>query len=332
LDRRRPRAQDLGLFAVVLLFAAAFAPGGGGPLRAQRWLSAGTDSGRALTREPAECLVPPPAPDARLSVEIGRAAFRSPTVLGGQAARAGLSCEACHRAGRTNPDFGFPGVSGPPGTADVTDSLFSTHRGDDIFNPKPIPDLGGPKARLRIDQAPRGRALETFIHGLVTEEFDGAEPPPAVLQGLTDYVRALSPEACPRRADRAVDLDGLMSDVRRAIAAAEALAGRGDRASAVVMVQAARARLFLIDERYAAPALKPERERLRAADRILAESAEALRRDAPDAPARLARWRRDLAPLGRALARQTGRSLFDPRRLAAAIPRPTDGRLPRGPS
>jgi hypothetical protein len=325
LDRRRPRAQDLVLFAIVLLFAAAFTQGGGGPLRAQRWLAAGTDPVRALTHEPAECLARPSSPETRLSVEIGRAAFRTPTVLGGQAARAGLSCETCHRAGRTNPAFAFPGVSGPPGTADVTDSLFSTHRGDDIFNPRPIPDLSGPKARLKIDQAPQGHALEGFIHGLVTEEFDGAEPPPAVLQGLADYVRALSPDACPGNPDRAVSLDGLMADARRAVAAAEALAVRGDRPAAVVMVQAARARLFLVDERYAGPALTPERDRLRAADHALAEIAEALRQDAPDARARLARWRDEARPLEQALARRADRSLFDPRRLAAA----TDGRLPR---
>lgn len=328
MDRRRPRAPELGLLAAVLLLAAAFAQAGGAPLRAQRWLAAGTDPVRALSREPMECLASPRAPERALSVEIGRAAFRSPTVLGGQAARAGLSCEACHRAGRTNPAFVFPGVSGPPGTADVTASLFSTHRGDDIFNPKPIPDLSGPKARLKVDQAPQGRALEGFIHGLVTEEFDGAEPPPAVLQGLADYVRALSPDACPRAAERVVNPGGLMSDARRAAAAAETLAARGDRPAAVVMVQAARARLFLVDERYATPALKPQRDRLRAADRELAEIAEALRRDAPDARVRLARWGAEARPLEQALARDTARSLFDPRRLAAA----TDGRLPRGPS
>jgi hypothetical protein len=328
LDRRRPRAQDLVLFAAILLFASAFGPAGGAALRAQRWLAEGTDPVHALSREPAECLALPAAPAARLSVEVGRAAFRSPTILGGQAARAGLSCEACHRGGRTNPDFVFPGISGPPGTADVTASLFSTHRGDDIFNPRPIPDLSGPKTRLKIDQAPQGRALETFIHGLVTEEFDGAQPPPAVLQGLADYVRALSLDACPRRGDRAVSLQGLMSDVRRAVDAAQALAAQGDRPAAVAMAQAARARLFLIDERYAGPALAPERERLRAADRSLREIAEGLRHDAPDAAARLARWREETFPLERILARQTARSLLDPRRLAATA----DGRLPRGPS
>jgi hypothetical protein len=329
LDRPRSRPRGIAAAAVLLLFAAgALAQAASPSLRAQQWLAAGADRVRALSRQPVECLVLPSDRARRLSVEVGRAAFRSPTVLGGQAARAGLACETCHRAGRTNRDFAFPGVSGPAGTADVTSSLFSTHRGDGMFNPRPIPDLGGARSALKIDQAPQGRALEGFIHGLVTQEFDGPEPTPAVLGGLADYVRALSPTACPRGSGAPVTLAGLMEDARRAVDAAARLAASGDRASAVVMVQAARARLFLIDERYADPVLARERGRLRAADRRLGDLAEALRRDAPDATAGLARWTMDSETLEAALDRRQPRSLFDPRRLAAA----TDGRLPRRPS
>ena len=94
----------------------------------------------------------------------------------------------------------------------MTDSLFSSHRGDGIDNPKPIPDLSGPKAALKIDQAGEGRALEGFIHGLVTQEFDGPEPTPAVLDGLAAYVRALSPDACPAAPRERVDARLLMID------------------------------------------------------------------------------------------------------------------------
>ena len=204
-----------GGLVVVLAAGAAGAQGREVPLRAMRWLAPKTDAVAALTRAPGECLTPPADPARRLSVEVGRAAFRTPVVLGGQAARAGIACETCHRSGRANPDFLFPGVSGAPGTADVTSSLFSTHRGDGIDNPKPIPDLGGEKAKLKIAQAPEAKALEPFIHGLVTEEFDGPEPAPAVLQGLADYVRALSPQACPRAPTTPVTLAGLMDDARR---------------------------------------------------------------------------------------------------------------------
>lgn len=327
MDRRGPRA--LGFAAALLALAgAALAAGRPIVLRAERWLAPGADRVAFLTRQPAECLALPADPQARLSVEIGRAAFRSPTLLGGQAARSGVACETCHRNGRANPAFHFPGVSGPPGTADVTSSLFSTHRGDDVFNPKPIPDLGGPKAGLRIDQDRKAAALEPFIHGLVTQEFDGPEPPVSVLKGLADYVRAMSPAACPKALDTSIRPADLVADARRALDAAEALANQGDRAGADAMVQAARARLFLIDERYADPALAVDRARLRETDHALLDLREALRTEAPDAQAKLARARASLAPMGAALARHEGRSLFDPARLAAAL----DGRLPRRPS
>jgi hypothetical protein len=163
-----------------------------------RWLAPGADPVAALGWQPSECL---PAmrggsPEAAQAVYVGRVAFRSPLLLGGQAARAGISCETCHRNGRDNPGFLFPGASGAPGTADVTSSLFSSHRGNGVDDPRPIPDLGGPRAALKVDHDPASRALETFIRGLITEEFDGRPPTAAVLTGLAAYVRALDPAAC----------------------------------------------------------------------------------------------------------------------------------------
>src|SRR6185369_4273920 len=136
----------------------------------------------------------------------------------------------------SNPDFLFPGVSGAPGTADVTSSLFSTHRGNGTDDPKPIPDLSGPKAKLKIDQAPGAGKLEPFIHGLIVEEFDGPEPTPAVLAGLAVYVRALDPAQCPAGGDRPLTVASLMADVGRALAAAEGALKAGDRPTAVTMV------------------------------------------------------------------------------------------------
>ncbi len=324
MDRRRPRTAAIAL-AGALAAGLAFAATPGPPLRGLRWLAPGIDPVRAMTTTPAECLALPADPAARRSVEIGRAAFRTPVVLGGQAARSGVACETCHRAGRTNPDFAFPGVSGPPGTADVTSSLFSTHRDDGVFDPRPIPDLSGPKARLKIDQTAQTRALETFIQGLVTEEFDGPRPPPAVLQGLADYVRALSPGACPTPADHAVSVADLMDDARRAEAAAETLAAAGDRPAALVMIAGARARLGLIDERFADPALSPQKQALLAADHRLAALAETLRGQGPPPLEGLARWRRDTVTLEAGLVREQSRSLFNPRRLAATL----QVRLPR---
>jgi hypothetical protein len=274
---------------------------------------------RIFATQPAECLKLPAGPAAARSVEIGRAAFRTPVLLGGQAARAGLSCESCHRSGRGNPDFQFPGASGEPGTADVTLSLFSSHRGNGVHDPKPIPDLSGPRDKLKVASAD----LPAFIRGLVVEEFDGREPPPAVLAGLADYVRALGPAACPPRAREPVSPGLLLTDARRALtAAAAALAADGDRPTAVLMIAGARARLFLIDERYAGrPA---ELARLRAADHDLAALQAQVREGRPDVAQSLARWTAASHDLERALAARQPHSLFNAARLKQA----TNRRLP----
>src|SRR5262249_24097126 len=159
----------------------------------------------------------------------------------------------------------FPGLSGAPGTADVTTALFSAHRDDGIDNPKPIPDLSGPKTVLKVAQDQPG-GLEHFIHGQVTAEFDGAEPPPAVLKGLAAYVRALSPAACPTPALRPLRASDYVADARRAVRAANLALAHHDTAAAVLMIQGARWRLGLIDERYDAPGSADVRAALEAAD------------------------------------------------------------------
>jgi hypothetical protein len=288
------------------------------PIRAMRWAPADADPGRALGSAPTECLRVPADPALARSVEIGRAAFRTPVLLGGQAARAGVMCETCHKGGRSNPDFLFPGVSGAPGTADVTNSLFSTHRGDDVDDPKPIPDLSAPKGILKVDQRPAAGKLEPFIHGLVTEEFDGPEPPPAVLAGLAAYVRALDPAACPAKAREPITVALLMADARRALGAGEAAARANDAPTAVLMTAAARSRLGLIDERFAGASLGGQRAALRRADADLAAIQAALRAHEASAPARMARWQAESKTLERRLAAAAPASLFDPARLAAA--------------
>lgn len=324
MDRPRPRALAVNL-AVGISAAGALALAAGPadpPIRGMRWAAKEADPVATFTRDPAECLREPEEPQAALSVEIGRAAFRTPVLLGGQAARAGLACDTCHRAGRRNPSFVFPGVSDAPGTADVTSSLFSTHRGDGVFNPKRIPDLAADKPRLIIDQTPGTGRLEHFLHGLITEEFDGPEPPKPVLAGVAAYVRALSPEACPADATRPVTVAYYMEDARRAVRAA----GRtDDRATAVLMLASARSRLGLIDERFPGPDLAGERAALRTADRGLAQLQEALRTGQPHLAPRLDGWVAESQRLEARLTAAAARSLFDPARLSQAAKRRLPG-------
>jgi len=305
-DRLSPNGvgvrRVLALAAAALpLLAAADSPGV--PIREARWLTAASLE-RALSTEPAECLVEPPRPEARRAVAIGRIAFRAPLLLGGQAARAGMSCATCHRNGRGNPDFLFPGLSGPPGTADVTSSLMSSHRGDHVANPVPIPDLGGPAARLKVSRDPASGALERFIHGLVAEEFDGPEPPPEVLAGLAAYVRALKPEGCGR-GDRPITLASRLADVDAAVDLARESRGETRR----LLLAAARSTLGAIDERF--PGAEADRILLRQADSDLA----AIRIGQAD----FGRWDRNWPARKARLLADRGRSLFDPTRLRKAL-------------
>lgn len=311
MDRRRRPAALALVFALASL-AASDAP----PLAEMRWLAEGTDVVAALGWQPAECLVGETALQARgqiLDIEIGRAAFRSPLTLGGQAARAGISCESCHRNGRTNPSFHFPGVSGAPGTADVTSSLFSSQRGNGVVDPRPIPDLGAPRDQLKV--VPHPDQLPAFIHGLVVEEFDGPEPTPAVLAGLAAYVRAIRPEIC---GDRPVPVTGpgyLLDAIRAADVGAVVLAD-GDRQTALVMFAAARTRLGRIDERYAGLAKSQALLRKSSADLAAVEAM--VRAGDPWAMERLEDWRAGTSDLVRVLMRDEPRSLFNHKRLAAS--------------
>lgn len=321
MDRRRRRARALAL-ALAVAASATLAADAAPPIRAMLWISPQADPLVALATEPTECLRLPADPERAHEVEVGRAAFRTPTLLGGQAARARLTCESCHRSGRDNPDFQFPGASGAPGTADVTLSLFSSHRGNAIQDPRPIPDLTVPHAERKVPAA----ELSRFIRGLIVEEFDGPEPSVAVLDGLTAYVRALDPAVCPQASRTAVTLASTLRNARRALLAARTALSRQDRATTLLMIASARAQLGLVDERYTVLAL--ERAHLRASDRVLADLQSAIRTDHPDATSRLANSLIDTDRLAARLAVREPRSLFNPARL----PRTENARLPPKPS
>jgi hypothetical protein len=319
MDRHRARIAAVLLACCVMGGAAIAATSL--PIRSARWIAPGIDKAKQLSEKPSECLAKPRMPDLAYQVEVGRAAFNTPLLLGGQASRAGLQCESCHRGGRTNPAFFFPNVSGRPGTADVTTSVFSSHRGDGIDNPTPIPDLSGPRNLLKVSRDPKKPDLRNFIHGLVTQEFDGAESPPAVLDGLVAYVRSLGPQACPPNPTTAIRAQSVMDDAIRAMHAGQAAIARNDAATAVLMVASARSQLGLIYERYQSPALSAERAALREADLDLASIQNSLRARDATAAMRLALWPGEAAILTKKLQAGEDKSLFDPAKLAMAARR-----------
>jgi hypothetical protein len=313
LDRIGPRLgvliAALALLAAAKPFATAF------PIQAARWLKP-SDRLKGLSERPVECATPLPSTSQRALFEIGRTAFRTPVLLGGQAARSGLACEACHTNGRRNVAFSFPALSGDPGTADVTSSIMSSHRGNGRFDPRPIPDLARP---ARVSRDRDSRALEAFIDGLIEEEFDGAQPSALILNGLGEYVRAIGTAAKCDSDHEPVTLAAAVDDVSRATAAAGCAWKRGDPAAANLLLSGARAMLGGIDERYQEPQLATQRDALALADIELAGIQRAIERRAPDIDLRLAAWQAAVPRWSHVLRAKEKRSLYNPARLAKAL-------------
>jgi hypothetical protein len=302
--------------ALCAAFVAAQPPPSPSLPTAARWLPVARRL-PALSREPGECLTAAADAATARSIAIGRAAFRTPLLLGGQAARTGLSCDSCHRNGRGNPDFFIAGVSDAPGTADVTTSRMSSHRGDGVFNPKPIPDLSVGSAQHTVPRN-RGRALETFIRGLIVEEFDGPEPAPATLDGLATYLRHLHPAACSD-GERPIRLSTHLDDARAAMGAARDALAMDDAQTASLMIASARTALRSIDERYPGPEFERKRDALRAASRELGSIQSAIMREAPDLELRIAAWVAAIPGWSAPLAGDESVSLYAPERLLRSL-------------
>lgn len=300
--------------AATALFASATAQT---PLPETRWLAPDRDRVAALTMTPGECVPPADDPQANDLAELGRAAFRSPMLLGGQAARGGLSCNSCHIDGRSNPDFFLGGLSGAPGTADVSSSLFSKVRDDGVFNPLPIPSLVGAGEKRSFGTAAPAASLEAFIGSAIVEEFQGAPTPPAILDGLVAYIEGMSVDACP--ASPAPLTPGrAMDDVRRALAAASRAAERNDAAAADFLLLSAQSALGRIHARFPGAQSKG----LRAALTALSGDIGAIRKlvGEPETTASaLDEIDRTAMRLGGKLERARGRSLYDATTLAAHL-------------
>jgi hypothetical protein len=282
-------------------------------IAALAWVAEGRDAVAFLTTRPAECRKPSTG-EAFAREELGRIAFESPALLGGLAARKSLSCSACHMNGRGNPDFFMEGVSGEPGTADVTLSLFSKVRGDDTPNPVPIPDLAARDGKQIRDRT--GEAFRAKVHGLIVEEFDGVEPPAEVFAAMLAYLDALDIAACTDPAAREAHTAMTDFSAARLAATAGVLGWREPTAVRGFYLRAARNRLERLHERYAAAELAPVRERLVAISRRLGEEAVAVRaNNSPSSAVTDADW----AALEALVREGESRSLYDVGQLQAAL-------------
>ncbi|WP_298469302.1 hypothetical protein [uncultured Erythrobacter sp.] len=254
-------------------------------LREEAWLS---ESGKmeALVSEPATLdadlerqveQLPDPAgmigsADWKDQLQVGTSLFKTPFLFGGQAAKAGLSCHSCHVNGRDNPHFQFPGVSGQPGTADITHSFFSASLGNGTFDPVPIPDLA---EAGKVDRSPQSAELEKFIRSIIVEEFAGEEPDEYVLASLATYTRAIGlvGKSMPQeRVGRSIGRDLEVVDVMVGQARARLIDQPQDRQRlSRLLLAGARHRLALIHERLIEPDHANQREALERRSRTLGD-------------------------------------------------------------
>jgi len=250
--------------ASMLLLAAG--PAAPTILRDQLWTVREGNAAALLTEAPAECLAMPKEQKQRQMVEIGRVLFRSPGILGGPAARLGLSCNACHPNGHTNTAFDLPELTDKPGAADVTAEWASAVRGDGIMNPVPIPDLTDVQSRKTFGHI-KEPSLPVFVNKVITEEFQGVPLQRTAMAGLLAYLGMLRSVDCPAMKMVPITLSNAADEVRQAL---DGLGQAADPSTAQLLLLAAREAMGRIAERLPQASFSKERETLTALAREIA--------------------------------------------------------------
>lgn len=233
-----------------------------------RWAHPGADLFRLLSATPGECLGPVDPQDAH-EVNVGAVAFRSPLLFGGLAARTGLSCNSCHRDGHDNREFHLEGLSGAPGTADVTSSIFSKTREDGVFNPVAIPSLVDSGVKSSFGTRAAHPSIDAFVADAVAEEFQG-DAPAALIAALSAYVKRLRREYCPPRG-LGVNSDLELKYPRVALETALEAIRRGDPATADFMFASSRLLLQRVHERFDGADLEAERASIASLSRSIGD-------------------------------------------------------------
>ncbi|MBL4908211.1 MAG: hypothetical protein JKX94_12220 [Sneathiella sp.] len=155
------------------------------------WLPEGSQTGVAGA-PPTEFLIEGQALEGQSL--LGKLLFNSPSLLGEKAVRIGLSCNSCHPNGHVNTSFYISGLSGDPGTIDLSNSFWRKGTEDGKFNPIPIPSL-----RNISKTAPYGSqislpSLPAFTRHVIVDEFDGPPPSAQTMKALISYMNLLAKE------------------------------------------------------------------------------------------------------------------------------------------
>jgi hypothetical protein len=121
-------------------------------------------------------------------INLGDLAFNAPTILGGVARQAGVSCNTCHVNGASNPRLYIPHLSTRPGNFDTTGALFNPKADNGVLDPVRIPSLRGARYLAPYGNDGRFASLRDFIHNVIVNEFAGPEPAPALVDAMVAYI------------------------------------------------------------------------------------------------------------------------------------------------
>lgn len=121
-------------------------------------------------------------------INLGDLAFSSPSILGGVARRASVSCNSCHVNGASNPKLYIPGLSTRHGNFDTTSALFNPKADDGVLDPFRTPSLRGAGVLAPYGHAGQFASLRDFVRNVIVNEFAGPEPSPAILDALVAYI------------------------------------------------------------------------------------------------------------------------------------------------
>ena len=124
-------------------------------------------------------------------VNLGDLAFSSPTILGGLAQLAGISCSTCHVKGASNPKLYIPGLSTRPGTFDTTGGLFNGKADNHALDPVRIPSLRGARYLAPYGHDGRMASLRDFVRNVIVNEFAGPEPSAMLLDAIVVYIQGI---------------------------------------------------------------------------------------------------------------------------------------------
>jgi cytochrome c peroxidase len=180
-----PTVVAVGVMAVALLGRAFAFPVDGN----QTVLPATTELNEDALDKPREIFRSERAGGKSYLVNLGDLAFNSPALLGDVARQAGVSCGTCHVNGAANAKFFMPRMSTRPGTFDTTGPLFNPKANNLLLDPVRIPSLRGARYLAPYGADGRFASLRDFVHNVITNEFSGPEPSPAMLDAIVTYIQ-----------------------------------------------------------------------------------------------------------------------------------------------